>query len=107
MDKENIEIFKNDEFGEIRTLQVNDKTMFCGSDVAKALGYVNTKDAIIKHCKEDGVAFCDFIDSLGRKQSLLVRVMSTVLSPIANSHLLKSLSLGFLMRCYLQFKGCP
>lgn len=68
MDKENIEIFKNDEFGEIRTLQVNDKTMFCGSDVAKALGYVNTKDAIIKHCKADGVAFYDLIDSLGRKQ---------------------------------------
>jgi prophage antirepressor-like protein len=36
--KNNMEIFKNDEFGTVRVLQDGDKYLFCGSDVAKALG---------------------------------------------------------------------
>ena len=63
-----IEIFNNSQFGTIRTLQENGKILFCGSDVAKALGYVNTKDALNKHCRKDGVAFRDLIDSKGRTQ---------------------------------------
>lgn len=47
----NLEIFKNEEFGEIRTINENGKIMFCGSDVAKALGYVRPSKAIIDHCK--------------------------------------------------------
>ena len=34
----NITTFKNSEFGEIRTLEQNEKTLFCGSDAAKAMG---------------------------------------------------------------------
>ena len=49
-----IQIFKNSEFGEIRTVQINDEPWFVGKDVAEASGYNNTKDAIIKHIdKED------------------------------------------------------
>ena len=33
-----MEIFKNKEFGSIRVIEENDKYLFCGSDVAKALG---------------------------------------------------------------------
>lgn len=46
-----IEVFKNEEFGEIRTVQKDDKVLFCGSDVARALGYVRPADAISAHCK--------------------------------------------------------
>jgi len=46
-----LQIFKNDRFGEIRTITEDDKTLFCGSDVAKALGYASPKDAILAHCK--------------------------------------------------------
>ncbi len=46
-----IQIFNNSEFGEIRTLEQNGKVLFCGSDVAKALGYSNSRDALIRHCK--------------------------------------------------------
>ena len=50
-----VTIFNNPEFGEIRTLETNDgKVMFCGKDVAAALGYSNQRDALAKHCK--GVA---------------------------------------------------
>lgn len=60
--KENfkIEIFKNEEFGEIRTTIVDGKPYFCASDIAKSLGYSNPRDAISRHCryvvKRDGVS---------------------------------------------------
>lgn len=44
--------------------------MFCGSDVAKALGYVDTAQAIRKNCKEDGLSIRQVIDSLGREQNI-------------------------------------
>jgi len=44
------------------------KTWFCGADVAKALGYSNTRDALSRHCKEDGVVKHHIIDSIGRTQ---------------------------------------
>ena len=45
----NIQIFSSDIFGEIRTCQVNNQIMFVGKDVATALGYSNTRDALNKH----------------------------------------------------------
>ncbi|WP_288163445.1 phage antirepressor KilAC domain-containing protein, partial [uncultured Ruminococcus sp.] len=39
-------------FGSLRTLtDEHGRTMFCGKDVASALGYSNTKDAIRRHCR--------------------------------------------------------
>lgn len=38
-----------DEFGTIRTIQMNGEIYFVGKDVAEALGYSNTRDAIAKH----------------------------------------------------------
>ena len=47
-----IKIFKNEEFGSLRILKDdNGRIMFCGKDVASALGYSNTKDAIKRHCR--------------------------------------------------------
>lgn len=63
-----LQIFKNNEFGEVRTTIIDGKPYFCGSDVAKALGYSNPKKAITDHCEEDGVTTCSLTDSLGRKQ---------------------------------------
>lgn len=44
-------IFNNPEFGEIRTIEEDGKVLFCGTDVAKALGYIRTNDAISRHCR--------------------------------------------------------
>lgn len=44
-------IFNNSEFGEIRTIEEDGKVLFCGSDVAKALGYKRPNDAISAHCR--------------------------------------------------------
>lgn len=46
-----LQIFTNPEFGEIRTVAENDTVLFCGSDVAKALGYAVPQKAIYDHCK--------------------------------------------------------
>lgn len=55
-----IMIFNNPEFGEIRTIEENGNVLFCGSDVARALGYSNPRDAVSRHCKgvvkRDGVS---------------------------------------------------
>lgn len=42
-------IFRNQEFGSIRTVEVNGEPWMVGKDVAAALGYSNTKDALAKH----------------------------------------------------------
>ena len=56
-----LQIFKNKEFGEVRTVTIDNEPWFVGKDVAAALGYSNTRDAISKHVHEDdkGVAKCD------------------------------------------------
>lgn len=46
-----IQIFRSPEFGWIRTIEEDGKVLFCGNDVAKALGYVNPRDALSRHCK--------------------------------------------------------
>lgn len=44
-------IFNNPEFGEIRTLEEDGKVLFCGADVAAALGYKNPRKALADHCR--------------------------------------------------------
>ncbi len=64
----NLKVFNNEEFGEIRTIEENGNILFCGSDVAKALGYDQPHKAIKQHCKEDEGMFHTVIDSMGREQ---------------------------------------
>lgn len=63
-----IQIFNNDQFGTVRTIEENGKVLFCGRDIATSLGYLDTKKAIIQHCRKDGVAIYPLIDSMGREQ---------------------------------------
>ena len=44
-------IFNNPEFGQVRTLEEGGRVLFCGSDVAKALGYAVPRKALFDHCK--------------------------------------------------------
>lgn len=46
-----LQIFDNPKFGSVRTIEENGKVLFCGNDVASALGYKSPKDAIANHCK--------------------------------------------------------
>lgn len=53
----NLQVFNNAEFGQVRTIINEDKILFCASDVAKALGYRNYNDAVNKHCR--AIVKCD------------------------------------------------
>lgn len=64
-----IQIFKNEEFGDIRTVTIDGEPCFVGKDVAEILGYSNTRKALLDHVDEDdktdGVTIRD---SIGREQ---------------------------------------
>ena len=68
-----LEIFRNREFGEIRTVTVDGEPWFVGKDVAEVLGYTNSRKALRDHVddedKNDGVTIRD---SIGREQSPII-----------------------------------
>ncbi|WP_291637958.1 phage antirepressor KilAC domain-containing protein [Clostridium sp.] len=65
-----LQIFKNEQFGEIRAIEINSKTYLGATDSAKALGYADAINAIKQHCKKDGVVKHHVIDSMGRTQQM-------------------------------------
>jgi len=48
---ESLQVFKNARFGEIRWVKINNKDYAVGIDIAKALGYKNARDEILRHCR--------------------------------------------------------
>lgn len=48
-----LQIFKNEEFGEIRTIEVKNEPWFVGKDVAEILGYAKPENAISAHVDEE------------------------------------------------------
>ena len=84
---EELQIFSNAEFGEVRTLVLNNEPWFVGKDVAEVLGYSNPRDALSKHIdsEDKGVAKCDTLggrhgdgqSDCGRKSKLKEVILST------------------------------
>ena len=48
-----LQVFKDANFGRLRTLTINNEPWFVGKDVAEALGYVDAKRAILQHIDDD------------------------------------------------------
>lgn len=46
-----IKIFENPEFGKVRSVEIDGKPYFCGSDIAEALGYAKPNNAVAMHCR--------------------------------------------------------
>jgi anti-repressor protein len=67
----NIQIFNNPDFGTVRTLDNDGTVLFCGADIAKALGYSNPSKALNDHCKGDLTKRYPITDSLGRTQDAI------------------------------------
>lgn len=64
----NLTVFNNQQFGEIRTIDEPNGIYFCGRDIATALGYKDTVNAIKSHCRKGGVVKHHLTDNLGRTQ---------------------------------------
>ena len=82
-----LQVFKNEEFGEIRTLEIDGEPYFVGKDVASVLGYAKPLNAISKHVDEDDSLKRGLIDSLGRTQQTIVINESGLYSLILSSKL--------------------
>ena len=53
----NVTVFQNEQFGQVRTIDENGKIYFYGKDAAIALGYADSVNALKRHCRAKGVVF--------------------------------------------------
>ena len=81
-----LQVFKNPEFGTVRTVEVNGEPWLVGKDVAEALGYTNSRKALIDHVdpEDKGVTKCD---TLGGPQDFTVINESGLYSLVLSSKL--------------------
>ena len=82
-----LQIFSNEEFGEIRTVQLNNETYFVGKDVAEALRYNEPHKAIQRHVEEDDRTKHPVTDSSGRDQEAWIITESGLYALIFGSKL--------------------
>lgn len=82
-----LKIFDNEEFGEIRTVVIDGEPWFVGRDVAIALGYKKPEGAIRTNVDEDDTLTEGVIDSMGRIQNTLIVNESGLYSLIFSSKL--------------------
>lgn len=86
MSRNEIKVFNNAEFGEVRTAVVNGEPYFVGKDVALALGYSDTADAIKKHVDAEDKGVGE-IPTPGGKQKMIIINESGVYSLVFGSKL--------------------
>lgn len=84
--KQNIKVFNSKEFGQVRTLNINNEPYFVGKDVAEILWYSNPQKAIRTHVDNDDKGVNE-MDTPGGKQDLIVINESGLYSLILSSKL--------------------
>lgn len=89
-----LQIFKNEEFGEVRTVTIDSEPWFIGKDVATALGYERATKAIQDHVSEEDKDEIPIQDSIGRMQK----------TPIINESGLYALIFGSKLKSAKRFK---
>lgn len=89
-----LQIFNSEEFGEIRTVSINNEPWFVGKDVATALGYERATKAIQDHVNEEDKDEVPIQDSIGRMQK----------TPIINESGLYALIFGSKLESAQRFK---
>lgn len=81
-----IMVFKNEDFGEVRTIEINGEPWFVGKDVATKLGYSNPRDALANHVFDEDKGV-EKLDTPGGVQSLTIINESGLYSLVFNSRL--------------------
>lgn len=83
-----LQVFENAQFGQVRTINKDGEPWFVGKDVAEALGYSNPRKALYDHVdiedKTDGVTIRD---SIGRPQNPVIINESGLYSLVMSSKL--------------------
>lgn len=82
-----LKIFNNPEFGDIRTITINNEPYFVGKDVAEILGYSKTRNAIATHVDMEDKKDAPIQGSLGGTQVMTIINESGLYSLILSSKL--------------------
>ncbi|WP_339089427.1 phage antirepressor [Clostridioides difficile] len=82
----NLQIFKNNDFGEIRVIELNGEPWFVGKDVAEKLGYKDTSDALKRHVDDEDKGVGE-IPTPGGNQNMKIINESGLYSLILSSKL--------------------
>ena len=74
----NLKVFENDEFGQLSVIVKNNKEYIEAIEVATILGYSNPRDAVNRHCDEDGVVFSDVgvVTGIRKDNSEIIQVVT-------------------------------
>ncbi|MFR8033403.1 MAG: phage antirepressor [Lachnospiraceae bacterium] len=67
-----LQIFKNEEFGEVRTVTINNEPWFVGKDVAEALGYLKARNAILAHVSDEDKKDAPIQGTPGGTQNMII-----------------------------------
>lgn len=81
-----LQIFNSPEFGQVRTIVIDNEVWFVGKDVAEALGYSDTNQAIRKHIDEED-KLTRQIDGIGQKREMYIINESGLYSLVLSSKL--------------------
>lgn len=82
-----MQIFSNPEFGQIRTVDVNGEPWFVGKDVAQTLGYAKPQNAIASHVDEDDKRVAPIQGTPGGTQEMTIINESGLYSLVLSSKL--------------------
>ena len=82
-----LKLFENPKFGKVRTITEDGKVLFCGSDVAKTLGYAKPQNAIDRNCRCALKRGIPHPQSPGKKIEMLFITEGDVIRLVARSPL--------------------
>lgn len=68
----NLIIFKNEEFGEIRSIEIKNEPYFIGKEIAEVLGYSNPLKAIREHVDEEDKGVNEMVTPGGKQNMILI-----------------------------------
>lgn len=80
-----LQVYKNAEFGSVRTTTIAGQPYFVGKDVADILGYSNTRKALIDHVDKEDKDDVTIRDAIGRNQTMTAINESGLYSLILSS----------------------
>ena len=83
----NVQVFNNDEFGQVRTLEIDGMVYFVGKDVAEVLGYAKARNAIANHVDDEDKKDAPIQGDLGGTQMMTIINESGLYSLILSSKL--------------------
>ncbi|MDU4599259.1 BRO family protein [Clostridium sporogenes] len=81
-----LQVFKNNDFGEVKTIQNENGIWFVGNEISKILGYSNYRNAIVNHVDEED-KMCTQIEYAGQKRKITIINESGLYSLVLSSKL--------------------